>query len=163
MDRAPDGWCLLTDIDHLLEARYADKLLDYSLILNDRCFFTFSRQWASGERLNSHPNSFLLQRELYWRIGGCDEDWAGWWGAGEQVFRKGINGMAAGDQLSLIFLTHYGRKDIPDASMSELEGETKIRKGSKYDYNNNPELVKKARGPAYKPVNPLRFSWERVL
>lgn len=160
MDAAPDGWCLLTDIDHLLKKEDAE-LLYHILggIRRQKTMWYFpSRVWADGRPLNPHPNTYIIPRSLYWECGGTDEDFSGYWGAGEQSFRRILKATGEGSWPLNVYLTHFGRDDIPDASTREWG-----RKGSPYDYNNNPELVKKARGPAYKPVNPLRFSWERVL
>jgi len=155
MKMAPDGWALLADIDHLLEAEQATELSLYEF--HKGFCHTFNRKWADGRPLNPHPNSYLLERSLYWTVGGTDEDFSGYWGAGEQSFRKILMKYAAEHwHFDTIYLTHFGRDDIPDASTREWG-----RRGSEWDYNNNPVLKAKARGPAYKPVNPLRFSWEK--
>jgi hypothetical protein len=57
-----------------------------------------------------------------------------------------------------VTLTHFGRDDIPDASTLEWG-----RKNSQWDWKNNPALVEKAKAAPYKPVNPLRFEWERQI
>lgn len=157
MDRAPDGWCLLTDIDHLLEKAAAIELLNCLALFEAAEFGTFARRWADGRKLHSHPNSFLLQRSLYWKVGGCDEDWSGWWGAGEQVFRKTLHHHGREIALPTVYLTHFGRDDIADASTREWG-----RRGSEWDWRNNPKLVAKAKRAPYRPENPLRFEWEKV-
>lgn len=153
-------WTLLTDIDHLLGAAQAACLEGRFIYPDSRNAFLLNRRWADGRMLNPHGNSYLICRCLYWKTGGCDEDWAGWWGAGEASFRRAL--LATGGRVGIadyedIYLTHFGRDDIPDASTTEWG-----RRGSEYDYNRNPALVKKARGPAYKAERPLRFSWEKV-
>lgn len=161
MQAAPQGLCLLTDIDHLLKAECAKELTQILRpFARDTNFYcTLGRRWADGRPLNPHPNSYILDRELYWRVGGCDEDWTGWWGAGEQAFRKTLNSYARQVEIKLdsVFLTHYGRDDIPDASTRAWG-----RRGSEYDWRNNPELVAKVKAAPYRPINPLRFDWERV-
>lgn len=165
MKMAPKGWCLLTDIDHMLSQNQAGilcggVLIEYNATNHHSLFdyFLFGRRWADGRTLHPHPNSYLIERDSYWVCGGTDEDFSGFWGAGESAFRKSLQFYGGAPHMLGVYLTHFGRDDIPDASTREWG-----RKGSEYDYNNNPELVKKARGPAYKPVNPLRFDWERVL
>ena len=154
-------WCLLTDIDHLLCAADAESLMSVISVLPPQfepsMYFTFQRRWADGRALNPHPNSYLLSQKLYWMIGGTDEDWSGWWGAGEQVFRKGIQAVAKEHPLKNIFLTHFGRDDISDASTREWG-----RRDSQYDWRNNPELLQKAKSAPYRPENPFRFEFERV-
>jgi hypothetical protein len=161
MDRAPDGWCMLTDIDHLLTTRAAQSLVYASAHFNSGYYYMLDRQWADGRQLHPHPNSFVLEKTLYWAVGGCDEDWTGHWGAGEQVFRKGLQSVARGygkiGGTVVPGLTHFGRDDIADASTREWG-----RRDSRYDWRKNPALVEKARRAPYKPQNPLRFEWERV-
>ncbi len=157
---APDGPCLLTDIDHLLQKDDASKLVQliHNTGVPGKIFYIFQRKWADGRALHPHPNSYVLQRSLYWACGGTDEDWSGWWGAGEQVFRKIIFTLADQIEFRTIYLTHYGRDDIPDASTTDLG-----RKNSPWDWRNNSMLVAKAKQAPYKPANPLRFEWGRVL
>ncbi len=163
MSAAKDGPCLLTDIDHLLKKEDARKLTNHFEQIGPsglaaKVFYIFQRNWADGRPLHPHPNSYVLQRSLYWACGGTDEDWSGWWGAGEQVFRKIIFTLADQIEFRTIYLTHYGRDDIPDASTTDLG-----RKNTPWDWRNNPALVEKAKTAPYKPINPLRFEWERVL
>lgn len=157
MHVAPAGWCLLTDIDHLLSAEDADLLIAQLPSMDPRCYYTLGRRWADGRPLHPHTNSYAMTSEIYWRCGGCDEDWTGHWGAGEQVFRKMLKKVANGIHLEAIELEHYGRDDIPDASTVSWG-----RRGSEYDWRNNPALVAKAGARPYKPENPLRFDWERL-
>jgi hypothetical protein len=157
MHVAPDGWCLLTDIDHLLKADDADILDALLPRLDPTKVYVPSRRWADGRPLHQHPNSYVMQRAIYWRVGGCDEDWSGWWGAGENVFRKKLATIAATVSIPNVYLTHFGRDDIADASTREWG-----RRKSKYDWTNNPVLVAKHRAPPYTPKNPLRFEWEKV-
>jgi len=158
MDRAPDGWCLLTDIDHLLTVRDAERLIAIRGNLARGAVYTLARKWADGRPLNSHPNSYVIERETYWKAGGTDEDWAGWWGAGEHVFRRALTSVARRHEIRNIYLTHYGRDDIPDASTREWG-----RRDSDYNWTKNPILVAKAQRSPYRAENPLRFQWERVL
>lgn len=156
MEMAPDGWCLLTDIDHLLLKEDAERLTAFLPNLSPSNFYWLARQWADGRPLNPHHNSYVLQRDLYWKVGGTDEDFTGWWGAGEGAFRANLSRVATHVDLSDVYLTHYGRNDIPDASTREWG-----RRGSGYDWTANPMLRSK-RAP-YTPENPLRFEWERVV
>ena len=163
MHEAPEGPCLLSDIDHLLRKEDAGRLVDAldnptpEINRSRKSFYIFKRKWADGRPLHPHPNSYVLDRSLYWECGGTDEDWSGWWGAGEQVFRKNLFNIADQIEFRSIYLTHYGRDDISDASTREWG-----RKNSPWDWRKNPKLVEKAKKAPYKPENPLRFDWEKV-
>jgi len=154
MTQAPDGWCLLTDIDHLLKADYAAKLTASPPFISGY-YYHLARRWSDGRYLEPHRNSYVIERALYWRAGGCDEDFTGWWGAGEGPFRANLKRIAGRLELPDIQLTHFGRNDICDASTREWG-----RKGSPYDYARNP-LLRRKKAP-YRPENPLRFDWERA-
>ena len=158
MDQAPEGWCLLTDIDHLLDADAANTLVDLLPSLNETYAYTLSRRWADGRLLHPHPNSYIIQRSAYWQAGGTDEDWSGYWGAGEQAFRKCLRRYCPiMGPIFNVFLTHFGRDDIKDASTRDWG-----RRDSSYDWRKNPFLAKKLKADGYRPENPLRFEWKKV-
>lgn len=157
MHVAPEGWCLATDIDHLLTADNAQRLVELMPHIASGEYALLARRWADGRPLRRHPNSYLLERSTYWKCGGADEDYAGWWG-GDSALRKALVAFAGQPGfIDKVWLTHYGRDDIPDASTREWG-----RRGSKWDWAKNPYLVATASGPPYKARNPLRFNWERV-
>ncbi len=155
MRQAPDGWCLLTDIDHLLPAADAARLV--RMKLNHRAYYLPARRWLDGRPLHPHSNTYVLQRALYWRVGGCDEDYTGWWGGGEPAFRKMIKTLAPAIPLSRVTLAHVGLETIADAQTTDWG-----RKESPYYWSKNAALLKKWKGRPYRPVNPLRFTWEQV-
>jgi len=153
MKMAADGLCLLTDMDHVLLADDAERLINKELCTE--YYYCMARQWSDGRVLNPHGNSYVLEKSLYWKIGGTDEDFSGWWGAGEGVFRGNLQHAAQRIDLPDVFLTHFGRSTIADASTTEWG-----RRDSKYNYAKNPALAAK-RAP-YVPERPIRFEWERV-
>ena len=82
--RAP--WLLLTDIDHVVPGDTLHALLEGDH--DSSVFYTFSRvKYESGEERDPHPNSYFMTKEMYWRIGGHDEDFAGIYGK-DFLFRK---------------------------------------------------------------------------
>jgi len=156
-DRAENGWCLTTDIDHVIEADQLHVIL--ALAKNPKCYYTFARQQvrAPGKVFKRHPNSWMLTREMFWASGGYDEDFSGFYGS-DVCFRRALT--LVGKRVDLpdsCYLTVYDEKDIPDANTREWG-----RKDSKYHSANDPVLAKK-RGKTYKAENPLRFPWEKVL
>lgn len=151
------GWCLLTDIDHLLTAEEAVKLGAFARELVPGVAYVPARRWADGRELHRHPNTYLLQQTTYWATGGTDEDFSGWWGAGESSFRKALTAVAAVRESDRFTLAHFGRDDIADASTREWG-----RRGSDWEWSRNAALVKKTREGPYWGERPLRFEWERV-
>jgi len=83
---AQSPWLLLTDIDHVVPAETLSHLIEMKK--NTSVFYTFSRiKFATGDRREPHPNSYFMTKDLYWAIGGHDEDYAGIYGK-DFLFRK---------------------------------------------------------------------------
>lgn len=156
MDRAPEGWVLVTDVDHLLNVKNACKLLE--LEVADKHYYIPSRKLADGTGYSMHPNTYYLQKSLYWEVGGCDEDFSGWYGS-DATFRRAVAEKGTRVELKHIHTNLFGRTAIADASTVKWG-----RKDSAYHVSNNPELMQKKKSKIIeKPVNPLRFEWKRVL
>lgn len=164
---APDGWMLMTDMDHQLRAKHAGKLVQLLDLghLHDGTAYTLARVEAdTGEptlgrdlRPKPHPNSFVMSRETYWRIGGYDEDFCGTYGT-DGLFRTRMRERVGVSHLKNVPLTRYWRELVPDASTRTLERKEGRDPGAK-------KLVrqrKAAEGRTHQIVT-LNFPWERVL
>lgn len=123
---APEGWMLLTDMDHLLTAESAGMLLRALPGLDEGTVYMFDRIEAdSGEPTlgkdgnpKPHPNSFLMTRAMFWKIGGYDERTCGQYGT-DRWFRERAFATAKRGHLD-IPLTRYWRDLVPDASTTSL-------------------------------------------
>lgn len=75
---ASEGWCLVTDMDHVVPESTATAVVygahDPSII------YGFSRREYTGVEAAPHPNSWLMTREMFWRVGGYDEALSGFYG-----------------------------------------------------------------------------------
>lgn len=75
---APEGWCLVTDMDHVIPETTATSVVygkhDPGVI------YGFSRIESTGEAVAAHPNSWLMTREMFWTVGGYDETLSGHYG-----------------------------------------------------------------------------------
>lgn len=159
-----EGWALLTDIDHVLPPESVSSLL--TMILLPDCVYLPARFRMLGpldwEEIHRHRDSFILTREMFWEVGGFDEDFTGYWNGPSGPFRKALKRKAEFRELDHTWLVLFGRDLIPDANVGSLG-----RKGSEYDIRRNKEMYRKFtiahRRGGYSPKNPLRFNWEQVL
>jgi hypothetical protein len=72
-------WLMLTDIDHVVVPETLEHLL--SMAKDPTKVYTFGRiKFDTGEHRDPHPNSYFMTKDLYWAIGGHDEDYAGIYG-----------------------------------------------------------------------------------
>lgn len=84
---AADGWLLLTDMDHVVPLDTMRAVIhgqhDPSVV------YGFSRREHTGAEIPPHSASFLMTRDMFWKIGGYDEALAGHYGS-DGVYRKEI-------------------------------------------------------------------------
>lgn len=83
---APEGWCLVTDIDHVLPETTATSLVfgrhDPGTI------YGLSRIEHDGTPLAAHPNSWMITRAMFWTVGGYDEALSGHYGTDGEWRRR---------------------------------------------------------------------------
>lgn len=159
-------WILHTDIDHILPAGNAEWLCTRRL--DPSHWYKFARYRigrADGTRLKDaipddaeygaikpHVDSFLCQRDLYWRCGGYDEDFSGSIG-GSSVFLAHMKKAALCELLESTCLHVFTRDKIPDASDNGLS-----RDRSRYERIR----AEKAAAGDPKPTRWMRFPWMHV-
>jgi hypothetical protein len=66
-----------------------------------------------------HPNSYVMTRDMYWAIGGHDEDYAGIYGK-DYLFRKRALKKSREVHLSALRLARVGTTSIPDAGTTTI-------------------------------------------
>lgn len=161
---APEGWCVLTDIDHVLPLESMCSLL--TLSLSENKVYVPSRYLMKGaldwEEIEPHSDSFILTREMFWEVGGYDEQFSGYWNGVSQLFRKNLyKAFSEAVVVDSIHFLLFLNDVVKDANVTEWG-----RAKSEYDIHNNQKLLKKRNKllkQDYKPKNHLQFDWERVL
>jgi hypothetical protein len=120
--RAP--WLLLTDIDHVVPASSLIAILEGER--PDQSFYTLGRiKFYGGEARESHPNSYLMTKKLYWDIGGHDEDYAGVYGK-DFLFRKRALRRSNEEHLPQIVLARVGTTAVKDAGTTTITRENTL-------------------------------------
>lgn len=83
---AATEWLLMTDMDHMVPDDTIQRVIHgYH---DPAAVYAFNRREHTGERLAPHSASFLMRRELYWRIGGYDETLSGYYGTDGDYRRR---------------------------------------------------------------------------
>lgn len=146
-------WLLLTDMDHWIPERTWKKILYGNIV--PECVYRFSRVSEPEMKwYKPHPNSWLMTRDMWERIGGYDERFAGYYGT-DADFRNRVRAAAEVVMLDEI-IVRVPREVTPDASTT-----TYVRKAPE----DNPGLdrVKLARDkiPNWKPLR-LQCPYHRV-
>jgi hypothetical protein len=147
-------WVLLTDMDHVpteaLLRRAMSKPLDPSAA------YTFRRVSAPDlTPYKPHPNSWLMTRALYDRVGGYDERYAGVYGT-DGAFRRGVEKNASAVIEIKEALIRVPREVIADASTTTL--------ARKSPDNDRAKAERAAQIKASGQLRPVRglFAWDRV-
>lgn len=155
-DQMPDGPMLITDMDHLLDRKNASRLL--AMEVRPDTHYVPARVNADGSAKPAHPNSWIMQRSLYWEIGGYDERFSSYYGK-DAVFRKRAMAVSRRVELKDLKLILYGRHVVPDASTTSFG-----RKDSDYYSAHHPEVRAVMKTAHLKrPELTLNFAWERLI
>lgn len=163
-------WLLHVDTDHILPPEAADNLAAGIQSYDRACWYKFRRfrigraddtrnkdliprDCKYGE-IKPHVDSYLCTKELYWKVGGYDPDYAGCLGGGgaflRQLKKAGKECMAPAN----VHLNVCTRDVAPDSSISTLDRDTS-------EYGRRRRI--KERAGNTKVTNPIRYPWERVL
>lgn len=167
MSQATTDWVLLTDIDHVLPAEALEQLT--TMDLDPAKVYRLGRVDAPHpwpytlsecpvrEAKRFHPNTWLLTRAMFERIGGYDERLSGCYGT-DGEFKDRVRKQArAVVQLGDALMVRYGREILPDASTTVFT--------RKNDAANDAELLRRRTvRDEIKNWKPLRltFPWEQV-
>jgi hypothetical protein len=160
---AADSWLFLSDMDMDLAAPDAEQVIRLmkGRLLKEDAFYLFDRVKApNGEGYKSHPNTYLMSRDLYWHVGGYDEEFAGIYGC-DGSYRRLILRVASGGHFHLhgINVTYYPRSYVPDSGVQD-DGRKETRDAIK-----NKVALHKGAKKLQNGVRPtaLTFPYERQV
>lgn len=86
MHEALPGWCVLTDMDHVVSRETFTALVHGEH--DPKVIYRFSRREHTGEKIKPHPNSWFMTRAMFWKIGGYDEALSGHYGTDGDYRRR---------------------------------------------------------------------------
>lgn len=149
-------WVLMTDMDHMVTFGEIGELIRFEP--NRKTYYMPRRVTTGGMSRHPHPNSFIMHKHDFWRMGGYDEDFVGYYGS-DGNFRKCAKGSGLIEwEMEGFRLVEYTRDEIEDANTVKYS-----RKEGPLYAAANPALNAKRMGPAYRASNPLRTPYERLL
>ena len=129
VQEATTEWVLLTDIDHVLFESTLKTILTSPL--DASAVYRFSRvdahglyPWTELTPYKAHPNTWLMTRKMFDRVGGYDERFSGYYGS-DSEFRERVHGTASAVIMLPDALVRYPREIIPDASTTTYQRKAK--------------------------------------
>jgi hypothetical protein len=160
MSEAADGWCLLTDLDHVLDAENAAKLL--AADLDEDCAYRPHRVKPNGESWKPHNDTYLLTRKTFWKTGGYSLKYLGWYGT-SSIFSRRLHMLANVHITGAFKLTVFnlGGEDIGGIAGAGTTGMG--RKGSDHHVSRSPFAHETKSAHLTAPVGVLDFPWSRQL
>lgn len=144
-------WILIQDLDIFVNEKAVNSMLQ--VMRNDflnRTVYKFGRVNPATGRDSPHPGTMLLPKKLYWRVGGCDEDFAGHYGFTDVHFfkqRVAKSWFATTRILYQVKLVEDARGSTTCLSRSTVR---------------NEKLYKKKSVSQEWSTDYLRFNWSRV-
>ncbi len=165
--QAQTEFIMHVDTDHVLRAHQAEELL---------CFAPSPDQWYRFQRfrcgtaddtrkkdklpnscpyglIHPHIDSYLISKQLYWKVGGYDEDYSGCLGGGT-VFLKQLTKLVKPSLIECPYLEVVTRSVVNDSSISTLD-----RSHAEFRRRQNDKVARSDT----TPKNPIRCPWEQVL
>lgn len=163
--QACTDWIVHVDIDHVLPAAAAARLLEFTPDPGHWYRFRRFRCGRADEtrrkdkiaddveygEIHPHIDSYLCTTDSYWRAGGYNEDFSGCLGGGSPFLalmaaENGPAGLLPGD----VHLQVYTRSAVEDASDWSLSRD-------RSEFTRRKARMKKP----YRGTNPIRFEWQR--
>jgi hypothetical protein len=157
---AAGKWIMHTDIDLAWHPETADKVLDLLPTFEDGVWYTMDRiKMPEGKPYKGHPNSYIMTKDLYWRIGGYDEEYCGFYGSDGSYRRRCVMFGDDFQHLHGIPLHYYPRGVYKDSGCAT---EDRVRYK---DRGKDREVLVRSQHNVAKLSKPLTmtYEYERVL
>lgn len=152
-------WLFLSDIDIMLTPEMAYTMLEKQL--EPGVHYTMERTFAPDFReRKTHPNTFLVQKRVFWQINGYDEDFCGTYG-GDGEFARQLRNISPHRHMEDVVLIGYGRRQrdgdpiVKDADTTSLD---------RAEFNKKYRAIFDAKRKTgdMRSQKPLRLPFERI-
>lgn len=156
VSQAGTEWFAHLDIDHEMPIETASALVNNQH--DPWVAYSFKRLCADGKHREIHEALFFMAKELFMRIGGFDERFAGEYLPSDRDFNQRVRHLGHADRRTLpeYLITHDESYSIPDASAIQWQAHVVVEAG---EQRYRDILVERAAGP----TKFLTFPWERIL
>ena len=156
---AKGQWVMLTDMDHMMSKENVQRLFNLIPQLYKNMVYLFTRQSAPDlSEYKPHDDSYFMKRDMFWSIGGYDEELAGNYGTAGRFRTRAIAKAKKLKRLN-IPLIRFPREVIKDASTTDL-----TRKLPNQEHQKRIERIeaKKAKQNRAHEVRVLSFPYEEI-
>ncbi len=151
-------WMFMSDIDHYIPQELIRHIL--SMKASRRTYFTFNRvaskpNWQNISELvpiYPHKGSFLIHWDLYWKVGGRNEDFCGKYSMG-WAFRNKLRKYGIWKSIPL---------PIVEQGDETIDSSTRLERTARESRREERKRLKSREFKRSLPVNPLRFPWHMV-
>jgi len=148
------GWIYMSDIDTVIPKVEAKKLFE-KYPLDENCFYMPKRVWLPGSTPAAPAIvNLLYHKSQYQKIGGYDEDYSG------SYYKEDVDYI---ERLKRS-IPMVERNDVTIKVVHHSVVSDSRTRGMSRDRSRNQQLFQEKEALGFpKPINPLRFSWEREL
>lgn len=156
--KANTKWLLLTDMDHMVDSVDIGDLFNF---LNKKAYeetvYLFKRVDAPNRtKFKSHDDSYLMTKEMYWKIGGYDEELSGNYGTSGR-YRKRAFQISDHNKRLNIPLTRFPSEVIFDANTKDF-----VRKHKNNGKKIKAILRKKTEEGRLDEIRTLSFPYKEI-
>lgn len=159
---AGGAWLYLGDMDHVIPPSTLNEMIS---LCNYEAIYTFGRVDAPDMRptmkngvLKPHPNTFLMPRSAFWKIGGYDEDLTGYGTDGFFRARLKDAGIPIVHRAD-IRIVRYPREVVADASTRTLPR----KEGRTAEHRADVQAIAAHKAQTGQRPKVLDFEWRRLL
>lgn len=159
------GWCLMIDPDMVFSAEIMVRMLAAQEILQRGQVLKYGlKHKRSGKLDMSSPNTYMIHRDDFFKVGGYDEDFAGNKGWSDVQLLDTLTSCYKLQNRPDLHAEFYGPSDMPDAMVTSLDRNTRVNRAKRI------KKVSKARAcggwarwaQLREGAPRLRFKWHKV-